>query len=134
MGSLGKVAGTSRNKECYVLFLGERGPRGSPWHSSTLTKADFEENHAWKTRKDFKPLWKGYRLQSSHLTFAVLIQSNPLNGPGSNQVFIGKYILVISLQWSVHSVHVHLKMDKVDSKKQHCEKTFFAYFCHPLIK
>ena len=41
---------------------------------------------------------KGDRLQASHLTFAVLIQSNPLNGPGSNQVFIGKYILVITLQ------------------------------------
>ena len=40
---------------------------------------------------------RGSSIQSSHLTFAVLIQSNPLNGPGSNQVFIGNYILVITL-------------------------------------
>ena len=50
-------------------------------------------------------MWKGYRLQYSHLTFAVLIQSNPLNGPGSNQVFIGKYISVITL---LYDYHVHL--------------------------
>ena len=40
----------------------------------------------------------GKGLQSSHLTFTVLIQSNPLNEPGSNQVFLGKYVLFITLQ------------------------------------